>query len=141
MNNRALTSLFFCVYFLLTATSPLTYAVHEKRTDDGSLEAPHSGADLQSPHDFLWELIAGTLASRNSAGSGKSVSTVLIQQKRALIPEDDTAGLNLPGPIILKAGHAALARDVLVSAVDPGAHLNPQTGFHPIYAGHAPPVS
>ncbi len=141
MHKRTLATLLFSVYFLLYAVSPLTYAVHEKKAGEGSIESPDSAPSVRGLHYSLWEVITERSSARNSAGSHNAAGTpILIKKKRAVVPEDDTDGLNVSGQEAPMSGHALPPRDVLVSRAVPDAPRNLPTGFHPIYAGHSPPL-
>lgn len=134
-------SIFF-FYFLIYAISPLTYtvAIPGKNVLKNKHVSERTDSGGESVHVFLWEFIIENMAAKEDV-SHHHEKEIIIRKKRAVMPEDEAAKLFPVEKIsLLKSGWISSLRSTLKRY---DSYITPQgvhEGFHPLYAGHSPPV-
>lgn len=132
---------FFSFFFLLYAISPLTYTLHKAETIPRCCSAREASLVLSSFRVFLVEIILEAVSPENQPPKPEN-DTVLIREKRALLPEN-------AGEKISAVEQAAITYGAQFS-LPQSSYEWPRTsvsiagtskGFRLLYAGHSPPES
>lgn len=131
----------FLIYFFIYAISPLTYTVVPGADVGESKSAPKGTASVrENARLLLWEFIIGEMAAKEDA-SRHQEKEVIIRKKRAIMPEDEAAKLfPVEKTFTPKSGWIFSIRSTLKRNNSSIVPQGTREGFHPLYAGHSPPV-
>jgi hypothetical protein len=139
-HKERLFGFFFLCYFIVYATSPLTYTFPDNKLCESSLAADAAFSDTKKIEVFLWEVIMDNVAAREDRTHEPPSDTVIIMKKRALIPERASTLLSFDTALAPKNRHALPPLVLAFSGHTPPAVRGTGTGFFISYAGHAPPL-
>lgn len=96
-NKRALFGLLYCVYFLLYATSPLSYSHAAEISLDNIDTWDKASLVSREIKLFFWELLCSEITLERAVPAPDTSFGVLLRKKRAVISDN-----GLSGPKLLK---------------------------------------
>lgn len=139
LGKKRLFTLFFFLYYIVYAISPLTYTFTEQKNLENSCESSPASPVLKDIRLFLWELVMENVGSPEETGPDHN-DTVLIKKKRALLPENTTAKLLPFDTALIPKDHYAPPVPICGLTTGHVAFHGTREGFFTVYAGHSPPL-
>ncbi len=87
VGKKSFFTVFFSLYFLSYAASPLSLIVDEKPCIGNVSPDSEAPSFAHSLHIFLWELICSNFSEEKDAASNHDEVKILIKKARAIVPQ------------------------------------------------------
>ncbi len=133
--------MFFSLYFLSYAASPLSLIVNEKPCVGNVSPDWEAPSFAHSLHIFLWELICSNFSEEKDAANTHDEVKILIKKARAIIPQKVFVNSSSSGKNAAVVGICLLLFSLAVSRLEHRHISETFEGFSCLCSGRSPPFA